>query len=519
VNEWVSFLSVNALWLIIVVPLMGAFLAGAASKLNKKWCFPIALFSVLFSFIFVMLLAQQVWAGGIVANTVEHVSQTTLTLPSGSVLPIRIFLLADGMSILMAFIGSLISVLAVIYSFQFIKSQETFYYPLFLVMISGMYGMVLTGDLFNLFVFLEISSISATGLVMTFNRKRSPDSAFKLITVSTIAAMMILVAIGILYSQYNALNMSFLAQAIQWTLLDKIALCLLFTGFAMKAGSVPMHFWVPDAYGDTPASVSAFFVVLSQASLYALFRICFSLFGLSINNVTVGWIIIILGVLSMFIGVMMALVQKDIKRLMAFHAISQTGYMLLGVGVGLAVLGTPAFVEFGSMAMQGSIFHMLNHSIYKGLLFLTAGAVFYAAGTRDLRELRGLGHYMPLTTIFFMVGAFAITGLPPFNGFASKLLIYESVYAFNPVLSAIALLVSILTLASFMKVFYAAFLGPKPKKKPKPIPHTMLFAMLVLSLLCVVFGLFPGIILDALIKPAVEALVSAVSYSGVFTFV
>jgi multicomponent Na+:H+ antiporter subunit D len=231
----------------------------------------------------------------------------------------------------------------------------------------------------------------------------------------------------------------------------------------------------------------------------------------------VGWIIIIFGVLSMFIGVTMAIIQKDIKRLIAYNAISQTGYMLLGVGVGLAVLANPvALSTYGITAMEGGIFHLINHAMYEGLLFLTAGALFFRTGTRDLDEMGGLAHSMKYTTIFFIIGAAAISGLPPFNGFASKLLIYESVYRFNPLLSIIAMLVSILTLASFVKVFYGAFLGPKlPKfEEVREVPQSMVWAMVVLSCITIFFGLFPDLIVKNLVHPAVMALIEQFKYTG-----
>ena len=213
----------------------------------------------------------------------------------------------------------------------------------------------------------------------------------------------------------------------------------------------------------------------------------------------------------------MAIIQKDIKRLMAYHAISQTGYMLLGVGVGLAVLANPtALQRYGITAMEGSIFHIMNHAMYKGLLFLTAGALFFRTGTRNLDKMGGLAHNMKYTTIFFIIGAAAIAGLPPFNGFASKLLIYESVYKFNPLLSIIAMVVSILTLASFVKVFYSAFLGPKlPQfKEVQEVPRSMIFAMAVLSCIIIFFGLFPDLIVKNLVHPAVMSLIEQFKYTS-----
>jgi len=278
---------------------------------------------------------------------------------------------------------------------------------------------------------------------------------------------------------------------------------------------VPLHLWVSDAYGEAPAPISAILVIASQVSLYALFRISFTLFGALPLKEILGWLVIIFGVLSMFIGVTMAILQTDIKRLMAYHAVSQTGYMLLGVGVGLAVIGnTSALDAFGITAMEGGVFHIMNHAIYQGLLFLTAGAIIYRTGTKDLNKMGGLAKAMPFTAIFFLLGSFAISGLPPLNGFASKLLIYESVFRFSPLLSIIAILVSILTLASFVKVFYLAFLGSTPAKfqKIKEVPKSMGLAMGILALFIVLFGLFPNIVVDGLVSPAARALIEQFQY-------
>ncbi|PIU56704.1 MAG: NADH:ubiquinone oxidoreductase, partial [Chloroflexi bacterium CG07_land_8_20_14_0_80_45_17] len=255
------------------------------------------------------------------------------------------------------------------------------------------------------------------------------------------------------------------------------------------------------------------------ASMYALFRTCFTLYGTTLDMVTVGWIVIIFGLLSMFIGVTMAIPQTDIKRLMSYHAISQSGYMLLGVGVGLAVLNRPeALNTYGIAAMSGGIFHILNHAMYKGLLFLTAGALFYRVGHRDLNRMGGLAHKMRWTTIFYMIGALSISGIPPSNGFASKLLIYQSVYHFNPILAIVAMITSILTLASFTKAFYSAFMGAEiPEyQEVKEAPKSMIAGMAILAAVIIFFSLFPGLIVDWLAHPAADALINQGAYiSGI----
>lgn len=200
---------------------------------------------------------------------------------------------------------------------------------------------------------------------------------------------------------------------------------------------------------------------------------------------------------------------------MAYHAISQTGYMLLGVGVGLAVLGNAeALATYGRDAMAGGIFHIINHALYKGLLFLTAGALFYRLGHRDLNRMGGLGHNMKFTAIFFIIGALAISGIPPLNGFASKFMIYESVYQFNPILAIIAMLVSLITLASFTKAFQSAFTGPQlPEYKDvKEVPKGMIVGMGILAAVIIFFSIFPGLIVDTIVYPATDALINQAGY-------
>ncbi len=498
--------------LIIAVPLLGAFLTPILGMMSKKLPRYTSTLFLAVSALLVALMAFEVYGG--------DGTPIIYTLGSSDPTPFRIVLEIDAFSVFMAIIMAGVSLAVSIYSWSFTDKytgQDKFY-TLILLVVVGSYGMTLTGDLFNLFVFFEISSIALSGLVaFRMNRGESFEAAFKYMMYSTLSGLFLLFAIALLYSQYGVLNIALLAQGITadgFTPLNKVVLALLIGDFAMKAGAVPLHMPSPYAYSESPGGISTLFMAASQAGLYGLFRASFTLFGGAISSMgyaAVGWIVIILGVLSMFIGVTMALVQKDVKRLMAYHCISQTGYILLGVGVGIAVLGdATAMDRYGKAAIEGGLFHTINNALYKGLLFLTAGAMFYATGTRNLNEMRGLGHNMKITTMFFLIGAIAISGIPPSNGFSSKLLIYESVFQFNPALSAIAMFVSVLTLASFVKVFYSAFLGPKMKDKEiKEVPSSMIFGMAILVAAILAFSLFPGLVLDTLIKPAVEALLRA----------
>ena len=500
--------------LIIVIPLLAAFATPLIGRFSRKAMYIWITASLALTEIFSIILLYGVNTGGTIVYVMGANPYNLAVPPDSGGIPVRIILTVDAFSSFMAFTASTVSFASGIYSIACEHSQtgQEKYYALLLLMLVGMLGMVLTGDLFNFFVFLEINSLASAALVAyRIDKGVAVEAAFKYAIISSIGALAFLFGVGILYGEYDALNMAMIAQRMKFTDLDKIVMALFTVTLAMKAGAIPMHYWVPDGYGKAPGGISAMLVTASQASLYGVFRASFTVFGLSANTLTLGWFLIILGVLSMFVGVTMALIQHDIKRLMAYHAISQTGYMLLGVGVGLATLGTAAFNQYGLAAMEGGIFHIINHAMYKGLLFLTAGAVIYRVGTSDLNKMGGLAHGMKYTTIFFMIGALSIAGIPPFNGFASKLLIYESVYQFNPILSIIAMIVSILTLASFVKVFHSAFMGPKIYDV-KEVPKSMLIGMGILTFFIILFGLFPNIAMTYLVAPAAKALANPLGY-------
>lgn len=504
--------------LIIGIPLLAAFLTPIIGLLGNKVRNAFTLLVMLAVNVLIGMLAVKLAQAGDVIYYVLGANDPSQLTPEGLAFPIRIALRIDGFAVFMAIIAGVVGFVASIYSYKFIEkdSYQNYYFVLLKLMVVGVIGIAFTNDLFNFFVFLEILSISSAALVAFRTKKKHPSYAgYKYLLISAIATSLLLIGIGLFYGQYGSFNITYLHSVIQNTLLDKIALALILIPLAMKAGAIPMHMWVPDTYSEAPAPITALLVVSSQASLYGLFRLSFNLFGVPVNNLainynTLGWIIVILGLLSSFVGVTMALIQHDVKRLMAYHAVSQTGYMLIGVGVGIAVhTDIAAFNEYGRTAMTGGIFHIMNHAFYKGLLFLTAGVMVYRFGTRNLNVMAGLGHKEKLTTFAFIVGALAIAGVPPFNGFASKILIYESVYKFSPIVAIIGMFVSILTLASFLKVFYSAFLGPKREdlyvNKDK-LPFGMKLGMVILCALVILFGLFPGVIVEYIINPAVDGL-------------
>jgi len=506
--------------LIVAVPLLGAFLTPLISRINDKLRNIFVILVLGLNSLLVGLLAFNIFTKSTPDSPFIYTyifGAKDVTLPV-----VRILFEVDAMSIFMAIIASILVFVAVIYSWSFMKENTGLdkYYTLLLLLTAGMLGMMLTGDMFNFFVFLEITSIASCALIAFWtNKAESVEAAFKYIVISAIGALFVLFAIALLYGQYDALNIAVLSNAIQYTFLDKIALVLLIVALAMKAGIVPMHMWLPDSYGRAPSTVTLALVGATLASLYGVLRVIFTLYGNILLepakfdipvNMFIGWLIIPLAVISIIVGVIMALRQTDFKRLIAFAAVAEIGYMFLAIGTGLAAMGT----AYGRTALEGGIFHIINDALDVGLLFLVAGAIYYATKEWSLDEMGGLARNMKYTTIFFVIGLLAVAGMPPFNGFASKLLIYESTFQLNPILAIVAILCSILLLAAFVKVFHSAFMGPKlPKfKDVKEVPKSMLFAMGILVCIIIFFGLFPNLVLENIVRPVADALLSNAQY-------
>ena len=509
-----DFILHNSPALAIAIPLFAAFLTPLIGRYSRKIMYGWIVAILIFTEIISLVILYNVYTYGTQVYVMGAKPYNMAISPDSGGISVRIILTVDAFSAFMAFISATATLAGGIYSIASESKQtgQEKYYALLLLMLVGMLGMVLTGDLFNFFVFLEINSLASAALVAyRVDKGVAVEAAFKYAVISSIGALLFLFAIGILYGEYDALNLAMVAKRMKFTDLDKLALAFMGVVLAMKCGSFPMHMWVPDAYGKAPHGVSAIIIASSQASLYGLFRILFTLFGLQANNVTLGWFLIILGILSMFFGVIMAFIQNDMKRMLGYIAVSQTGYMLLGVGVGLATLGTQAFQQYGIGAIEGGLFHVLNDMIYLGLLFLAAGAIAHRIGTTDMNKMGGLGHTMKYTSLFFLIGAVALIGIPPTNGFASKFMIYEFVYQFNPILSIIAMLVSAITIAPVLKAFSSAFLGPK-KFNVKDAPPTMMTGMWIMVILIIIFGVVPNIALTYLVNPASQALGNPLGY-------
>lgn len=431
---------------------------------------------------------------------------------------IGIGLEVDSLSLFVALIISAACALSSLYSVKYMEKDNGLdkYYVLFLLLTGSMIGFVLTGDIFNMYVMLEIMTFSAISLTAFRNNLyKSVEAGFKYIVTGSIGSSFILLGTILLYAQVHTLNLAQIAAFLHnnYTPVTILALALLLTGYAVKAFLVPCHTWPPDAHMSAPSSISMLLSgIMSKTGVYAIIRILYMIYQ-STGNYKIQFLIIAWGTVTMLVGVSMALLQTDFKRLLAFHSVSQIGYIITGIGVGLAANKSVAVL--GTM---GGLYHMLNHATFKSLLFLCAGAVLYTTGTTDLNKLGGLAKRMPFTSTVFLIGAFSISGIPPFNGFVSKWLIYQATYeaGYAPV-TIIALLVSVMTLASFVKVAQSVFFGQLPEElnQAKEIPMLMRIPMAVLALICVISGIAPSIISNYIIEPAAYAIYNIGDYIDV----
>jgi hydrogenase-4 component B len=274
-----------------------------------------------------------------------------------------------------------------------------------------------------------------------------------------------------------------------------------------------MGSWLPEAYPAAPtAATAAFAGAMSKLGIYGLVRVFLTLLPFSGAMVAWGWIIAVSGAASLFVGTLTALKQNDAKRLMAFHVVGQVGYMFLGVGIGLVLL--PGSPLLGTLAVTAGLFHLLNNALYKTSLFLGAGALHSRAGTLSLDRLGGMGRLMPWTAGAALTASLAIAGVPPLNGFASKWLLYGTgilggdVAPFLPVLVLVAMFISLVTLASFLKYYGSAFLGP-PRQGASDVQEAGLAMVLpqgILVLGCLLFGLVPWVPLSVIQQGVAQVL-------------
>jgi multicomponent Na+:H+ antiporter subunit D len=358
---------------------------------------------------------------------------------------------------------------------------------------------VLVTDLFQVYIFLEVAAVASYALVAYGLERDELEASFKYLMLSVIASAAILVSIALLFGLTGGLSFAAVAKGLR-TLNAPLAvgLCaaLFLMGFGLKAALIPFHAWLPDAHPSAPAPISAILsgLLIKVSGVYAIVRILFNVFGLTpVLSQVLMW----LGAVSIVVAALLALGQNDLKRMLAYSSISQVGYIVLGLG-----LGTP-------LGIAGGLFHLFNHALGKGLLFLNSGSIQMSTGTRNLDEMGGLARRMPLTAATSLVGSLSIAGVPPLPGFWSKLMIIMAlVQAAEWPLAVVAILASVLTLWYYLLIQRKAFFGKLEErwKEVREAPFWMSFSTVFLSLLIIAIGILFAAVIKTWIEPAAGVL-------------
>lgn len=394
----------------------------------------------------------------------------------------------DTLSLFVGGFVCLFSLLTIIYSFGFMKGRKGLlkYYAYLVLTCFASLGAIFANDLVLFIVFWGFLGLLLYLLIGMGQKDQTAYTAKKAFIIIGGTDAIMLLGLALIWRLSGSLKIDQPAIALTSKSAIVAYLCLASGAFA-KAGAMPFHTWVPDTAEDAPTPVTAFLPASLDKLLgiYFLARISMDIFKMSQGMNT---FLMFVGSITIVAAVMMALIQHDMKRLLGYHAVSQVGYMVLGIGTG------------NPIGIAGGLFHMLNHAIYKSCLFFSAGSVEKEAGTTNLSKLGGLAKVMPITFITFLVASFSISGVPPFNGFASKWMVYQGIIETAKagdklwVLWLVAAMFgSALTLASFMKLVHAVFLGQPASDRGKvegEAPASMWIPTVILASLCVIFGVF-----------------------------
>ncbi len=409
-------------------------------------------------------------------------------------------LLMDGVSTPAALIISMLGFLTCIYSVSYVEHKHGHgaYFALYVLYIAGMLGVVLSTNLIQFYFFWELMLVPSYFLLAEWGYGNSRRIAFKYFIFTHVGALSLLLGILTLYTYTNTFNLLELSETAS-TLsrsVQILVLSLMFIGFAVKMALFPVHTWLPDAHAEAPTPISVLLSgVMIETGAYAVVRMIISVFGSTWTQML--YLIAAMALISMIYGGAMALVQDDIKRLLAYSSISQMGY--IGFGLSMATY----------YGLTGSILHIVNHGICKGLLFMTAGAVMHQTGLRDMNKLNGLGPKMPVTATVALIGALGIAGAPPTNGFQSEWMIFEGgMQAQQLLLTIIAVVSTALTAGYMLWMIRKVYFGPLPEylMDAKEAPMTMLVPMAILAVLAVVIGIYPTPLLK-IIQPGVQGII------------
>ncbi len=391
----------------------------------------------------------------------------------------------DSLSLVMLFCIGMVTIVSVLVAKQTVHDRKRAYVNLLMTLILGMNGMVLVTDLFSLYVFLEVVGLSSFILIAMFKTDTGLEGAFKYLVMSVMATVFMLTGLAFIFMQtgslqYKHVGMNVLRfQSHSQSVLIYAALILLISGFAIKTGAVPFHSWLPDAHQSANTAISILLsgIVIKVAGIYG-FIVLVDLFNeVPAINMTVA----VIGTVSIITGALLAMQQNHFKRIVAYSSVSQVGYILLGISTG------------STLGLLGTVVHIFNHATFKSALFSNAAALHEQVGSLDINEMGGLEKRMPVTAFSSVTAFLSTTGIPPFAGFWSKLLIIMALWKSNmQVFAGIALVASIFTAAYFLRIQKKVFFGKLPDKYENltEVKGTVKFAEIMLSVVTILTGVF-----------------------------
>jgi multicomponent Na+:H+ antiporter subunit D len=489
----------------VVIPIAGAILCPLAGRLSGRLPLLISVAAMVGAGAVLVLLAPTVFGGTILVHFMGGWGPV-----GGHVLGVSFA--ADPFGLLYALACAWIGAILLQYTLSELgelgRHELGNFACLFLLLLAALIGTGLTGDLFNLFVWFEVAALASYALTAFFlEMPLALEAAFKILVLTTIASFAVFIAAALLYADHGALNFAQLHQSIQHDGLrtaDIVALGLLLAGFGTKAGLVPFHAWLPDAHTSAPGPVSALFSgLMVSLGIVAVARLAFQVYGPD-SGIPILGLAMGIGLVSALAGALLALTQDDLKRLLAYDTISQMGVALVGLASGSRI------------GLAGTSYHLLNHALFKALLFLCAGAIIHTIGMTNLSEMGGLARRKPALAGAFVLGVLAIAGVPPLNGYVSISLIHESLLeTHQPGPLAVMVVADIVTFAALSRAAWLAFFRRRaqPYEHERPLQPGMTAALWTLGALCVVFGLLPKLLLERAMAPAAAGLLQADTYA------
>lgn len=472
-------------WL-LTLPLMVPFATAVLTFLLRnrasgRW---VSVAGSLVALVFATLLFVNVQQQGVVAAQM-----------GGWPAPFGITLVADMLSAVMLLLTTITGLTVAVYAMGEIDAslEKLGYHSLFQILLGGITGAFLTGDLFNLYVWFEVMLIASFGLLIMGGKPAQIDGAVKYVTLNLISTVLFLSGIGLLYGATGTLNMADLHDAVQATdrpgLITVLSMFFLIA-FGMKAAVFPLFFWLPASYHTPTFAVSAVFsALLTKVGVYSLLRMFTLIFTLD-TAFTSGILLWIAG-LTMIVGVIGALAQTDIRRILSFQIISSIGFLILGLGI------------YTPLAITGAIFYLIHNVIVKANLFLLSGVIARLTGDTDLRRIGGLYRTAPFLSFLFLIPAFALAGFPPLSGFWPKLLLVKaSLDQSLWLVAATALFAGLLTILSMTTFWAQAFWKPHPDAREPSLSKlgadrvTLMLPIICLGTLTVLIGIFPQPVLE-----------------------